>query len=57
MSGNEYIFQRAYDLHGIAEQLDYILLLTYDYHGFWDGKTGVFAPMKYSDTLSVVSCF
>ncbi|KAI0227441.1 hypothetical protein LSAT2_022121 [Lamellibrachia satsuma] len=31
---------RAYEVPAIASQLDWIGVMTYDLHGFWDGKTG-----------------
>ncbi|KAI0227442.1 Acidic mammalian chitinase [Lamellibrachia satsuma] len=31
---------RAYEVPAIASQLDWIGVMTYDLHGYWDGKTG-----------------
>lgn len=42
------------DLPGVAGQLDFINLMTYDYHGGWEpNRTGHNAPLFASDGLSV----
>ncbi|GMU55774.1 MAG: hypothetical protein AMXMBFR33_49200 [Candidatus Xenobia bacterium] len=42
------------DLPGVASQLDFINLMTYDYHGGWEPhRTGHNAPLYASDGLSV----
>ncbi|MEW6279423.1 MAG: glycosyl hydrolase family 18 protein, partial [Candidatus Eremiobacterota bacterium] len=41
------------DLPQVAEQLDWINLMTYDYHGGWETVTGHHAPLYASDGLSV----
>lgn len=33
----------------MGKQLDWIALMTYDYHGQWDKKTGHVAPMYAGD--------
>ncbi|XP_039299210.1 probable chitinase 2 isoform X4 [Nilaparvata lugens] len=38
--------ERAYDLPQISTYLDYIHLMTYDYHGSWDQKVGANAPLS-----------
>ena len=35
----------GYDVPQIASYLDWINVMTYDYHGQWDKKTGHVAPM------------
>ena len=35
----------GYDIPSIAEDLDWIAVMTYDYHGHWDKKTGHVSPM------------
>ena len=35
----------GYDIPSIARDLDWIAVMTYDYHGHWDKKTGHVAPM------------
>ena len=34
----------GYDIPSIARDLDWINVMTYDYHGQWDKKTGHVAP-------------
>lgn len=38
-------FFKAYDVPVLARNLDWISLMTYDFHGQWDKKTGHIAPM------------
>ena len=38
------IIDVAYDVPSIARDLDWIAVMTYDYHGHWDKKTGHVAP-------------
>lgn len=50
----------AYDVPTLSMNLDWIALMTYDYHGQWDKKTGHVAPMYVHDrdsdnTFNVVS--
>lgn len=35
----------GYDVPTLSENLDWISLMTYDYHGQWEKKTGHVAPM------------
>jgi chitinase len=42
--------EEAYDIAGMAEQLDFINLMTYDMHGGWDGMTGHQAPLVETGT-------
>lgn len=37
--------ETAYDIAGMAQQLDLINLMTYDFHGAWESKTGCNAPL------------
>ena len=34
----------GYDVPAISQYLDWINVMTYDYHGQWDKKTGHVAP-------------
>jgi chitinase len=43
MSGQK-IIDVGYDVPSIARDLDWIAVMTYDYHGHWDKKTGHVAP-------------
>lgn len=48
----------AYDLTELNKYLDFIHLMSYDYHGKWDNVTGANAPLHSSrqdDTNTVVS--
>jgi chitinase len=35
----------GYDVPAIGKYLDYVSVMTYDFHGHWDKKTGHVAPM------------
>lgn len=35
----------GYDVPALSNYLDFINVMTYDYHGQWDKKTGHFSPM------------
>ncbi|BET00648.1 Glyco_18 [Nesidiocoris tenuis] len=45
VSPSKTIIDVGYDLKALAENLDWISVMTYDYHGQWDKKTGHVAPM------------
>ena len=45
VSPSKAVVDRGYDVPGLAENLDWIGLMTYDYHGHWDKETGHVAPM------------
>lgn len=40
----------GYDVPTLSKNLDWISLMTYDYHGQWDKKTGHVSPMYASDS-------
>ncbi|XP_031787655.1 probable chitinase 10 [Nasonia vitripennis] len=44
VSPNKRVIAEGYDVPVIAEHLDWIAVMTYDYHGQWDKKTGHNAP-------------
>ena len=51
----------GYDIPSIARDLDWIAVMTYDYHGHWDKKTGHVSPMYAHpeddyDYFNTVSC-
>ncbi|RMZ96005.1 chitotriosidase-1 isoform X1 [Brachionus plicatilis] len=35
----------SYDLHELSNHIDFLNIMTYDYHGSWDSKTGHNAPL------------
>ena len=53
----------AYDVPSIAADLDWIAVMSYDYHGHWDKKTGHVSPFyehpeddnKFFNTVSHLS--
>ncbi|XP_015113995.1 acidic mammalian chitinase [Diachasma alloeum] len=45
---------QAYDIPAISQHLDFINLMTYDFHGSWEPKTGHHAGLR--GDLSVESC-
>ncbi|CAK1552087.1 unnamed protein product [Leptosia nina] len=49
VSASKRVIDYAYDVPTLAKNLDWISLMTYDYHGQWDQKTGHVAPMYASD--------
>ena len=44
VSPSKKIIEVGYDVPSIARDLDWINVMTYDYHGHWDKKTGHVAP-------------
>ncbi|CAD6215960.1 GSCOCT00004262001.2-RA-CDS [Cotesia congregata] len=45
LSGYKEVIDRAYDVQEISEAADFISVMTYDYHGAWESKTGHLAPL------------
>nr|AKP18004.1 chitinase 6 [Eriocheir sinensis] len=41
--------ETAYDIDDLAEELDFMHIMAYDYHGKWDGRTGHNAPLYSRD--------
>ncbi|KAF5294335.1 hypothetical protein FQR65_LT10788 [Abscondita terminalis] len=46
----------AYDVPRLSEYLDYIFVMTYDFHTHADGRTGVNAPLRSENGFDVASC-
>ncbi|ESO03402.1 hypothetical protein HELRODRAFT_80436, partial [Helobdella robusta] len=44
----------AYELHKIKNNLDFIGIMSYDYHGAWDRVTGHNSPLNAKDNLALV---
>ena len=40
------VINEAYNIPALSRYLDYISIMTYDYHGQWDKVTGHLAPLK-----------
>ena len=45
VSPSSEVVEAAYDIPGMDKYLDYVSVMSYDYHGQWDGQTGHVAPM------------
>ena len=45
VSPSKRIIDQGYDVAVIAEYFDWISVMTYDFHGQWDKKTGHVAPL------------
>ncbi|GLH08614.1 Probable chitinase 10 [Gryllus bimaculatus] len=45
VSPSKAVIDAGYDVPTLSENLDWIAVMTYDYHGQWDKKTGHVAPM------------
>ncbi|KAB7501504.1 putative chitinase 3 [Armadillidium nasatum] len=45
VSANNERIETSYDVPGISTYLDHINIMTYDYHGSWDRKTGHGSPL------------
>lgn len=45
VSPSKRVIDTGYDVPTLAKYLDWISVMTYDYHGQWDKKTGHVAPL------------
>jgi len=45
VSPSNKVVDKAYDIPSLSRDLDYVSIMTYDYHGQWDKMTGHNAPM------------
>lgn len=45
VSPSKVIIDKGYDVPTLSEYFDWIAVMTYDYHGQWDKKTGHVAPL------------
>jgi len=45
ISGYKEVIDKAYDVPAISRTADFINVMTFDYHGHWDKKTGHLAPL------------
>lgn len=49
ISGYEEIIKEAYDFPSLSEYLDFMSVMTYDYHGSWENITGHVSPAYFKD--------
>ena len=45
VSPSKKVIDAGYDVPAMSQYMDYVSIMTYDYHGQWDKKTGHVAPM------------
>lgn len=53
VSPSKTVIDAGYDVPAIAKALDWVAVMTYDFHGQWDKQTGHVAPMYYHPDDSV----
>ena len=56
LSGYKSVIDAAYDVSKLSDNLDFMNIMTYDFRGFWDGKTGHHAPL-YQDSSDTITDF
>ena len=47
VSPSKKVIDAGYDVPKLAKYFDWIAVMTYDFHGQWDKKTGHLAPLYY----------
>lgn len=52
LSGYKEVIDKAYEVDKISKLVDFVSVMTYDYHGAWESKTGHLAPLYSEDTSS-----
>ena len=45
VSPSSKVIDKAYDIPALDKYVDYVSVMTYDYHGQWDDMTGHVSPM------------
>lgn len=45
VSGYKEVIDRAYEPRELSEAVDFISVMTFDYHGAWESKTGHLSPL------------
>mgnify|MGYP002527664092 CR=1 FL=1 len=50
VSASKSVIDEAYDVKNLGTYLDFINLMTYDFHGSWEDQTGHVAPLYAQDT-------
>ena len=54
LSGYQQVIEKAYDVASLSEHLDFLNVMSYDLHGFWEEKTMHHAPLSDTTSVSVV---
>ncbi|KAI6174692.1 Acidic mammalian chitinase [Aphelenchoides bicaudatus] len=47
--------EQAYDLPSLKDAVDFLNVMTYDYHGSWNAETGINSPLNSGDDLNIKS--
>ena len=55
LAGFKQVAEKGYDAEELSKYLDMVNINTYDYHGFWDKKTGHHSPMRESGSRDMVT--
>lgn len=45
LSGYKEVIDKAYEVREISQAVDFMSVMSYDYHGAWESKTGHIAPL------------
>ncbi len=53
LAGYEAVINKAYDVSTLSNNLDFLTIMAYDMHGFWDGETNHHAPLQATNGPSV----
>uniref|UniRef100_A0A224XR36 Putative catalytically inactive chitinase-like lectin n=1 Tax=Panstrongylus lignarius TaxID=156445 RepID=A0A224XR36_9HEMI len=53
LTGKRYVIDPGYDVRTISQSVDYINVMTYDYNGPWERKTGINAPLISENEFNV----
>ena len=54
LAGFKVVADKGYDVEELSKYLDMVNINTYDYHGFWDKKTGHHSPITESGSRDMV---
>lgn len=49
ISGYKEVIDLGYDILAIGEYVDFLSVMTYDYHGAWENRTGHLSPLHGSE--------
>jgi chitinase len=45
ISGYKEVITEAYDVPALSNAVDFLTVMTYDYHGAWESQTGHVSPL------------